>query len=307
MISRKLISLHINHSIMPASRLVLASCALTALVAGNADDWSGVEAVLTSGVSSHAFPSAVALVGDVHGELWSTAAGKYTYDAGSEAVTKDTVFDMASCTKVLSTTTMLAQFVDRGEVALDTPVASAELLGPDFAANGKSGVTVRHCLLHNTGYPPDPTPGMCVRRALAVGNHRQPHPPNTLSFSIPPPPPTSPLFCCRNMFALPIPITQPSLPNCKTRNHATTTNTTITRVLDTALRLPRDACVSQPRRGFHLRRPGVLFPPRPGAGPPHRHLLRLLRPLLYNSHVCRRASVRDAQLHQPGRHAAAVP
>jgi CubicO group peptidase (beta-lactamase class C family) len=67
-----------------------------------------------------------------------------------------TQFDMASCTKVVATTSVVALLYQWGYLPLDTPVAN--VLGPAFAANGKGAVTVLNCLLHNAGFPPDPVP-----------------------------------------------------------------------------------------------------------------------------------------------------
>lgn len=66
---------------------------------------------------------------------------------------------MASLTKVLMTTSAVMTFYQRGELSLDWYVASEQLLGPAFGVNGKETITVRNLLLHNAGFPPDPTPG----------------------------------------------------------------------------------------------------------------------------------------------------
>lgn len=73
-------------------------------------------------------------------------------------VAQETLFDMASCTKVLATTSAAAQFYERGEIDLDMPVSDPSLLGPRFASNGKATITSRNLLLHNAGFPPDPSP-----------------------------------------------------------------------------------------------------------------------------------------------------
>ena len=65
---------------------------------------------------------------------------------------------MASVTKVMATTTAIAQFYQRGEVDLNWAVADDRLLGKDFAAQGKGPITLLHLLLHNSGFPADPVP-----------------------------------------------------------------------------------------------------------------------------------------------------
>jgi CubicO group peptidase (beta-lactamase class C family) len=57
---------------------------------------------------------------------------------------------------VVSTTTAVAWLYQRGYVHLDDLVSSH--LGQDFARNGKEGITLHHCLLHNAGFAPDPVP-----------------------------------------------------------------------------------------------------------------------------------------------------
>ena len=66
------------------------------------------------------------------------------------------MFDMASCTKVVATTSAIAILYQRNLLDLDADVSL--YLGKDFRQNGKGNITIRNCLLHNAGYPPDPNP-----------------------------------------------------------------------------------------------------------------------------------------------------
>ncbi|GAA3516947.1 serine hydrolase domain-containing protein [Actinocatenispora rupis] len=68
----------------------------------------------------------------------------------------DTMWDLASMSK-LFTATSVAQFIERGRVELTAPVVRYL---PDFAANGKSDITVRHLLTHTSGLIPDPVPSL---------------------------------------------------------------------------------------------------------------------------------------------------
>lgn len=68
-----------------------------------------------------------------------------------------TLFDMASVTKVLAATNAVAQFYERGELDLDQRIHTIPGFS-DFAQNGKSEITVRHLLLHNSGLPAGPSP-----------------------------------------------------------------------------------------------------------------------------------------------------
>jgi serine-type D-Ala-D-Ala carboxypeptidase len=71
-------------------------------------------------------------------------------DGGGRPLRKDDVFDVASLTKVMATTTVAAQLAAEGALDLDAPVA-ARL--PGFEAGGKARVTARHLLAHASGLP----------------------------------------------------------------------------------------------------------------------------------------------------------
>jgi CubicO group peptidase (beta-lactamase class C family) len=62
---------------------------------------------------------------------------------------KDTIFDMASVSK-LFTSIVAVQQIEQGRIGLDTPVTAYI---PEFAANGKGGITVRNLLTHTSGLP----------------------------------------------------------------------------------------------------------------------------------------------------------
>ena len=65
-------------------------------------------------------------------------------------MTAGTLYDLASLTKVVATTTMAMILVDEGKLDLNQPVQ--ELL-PGFRGPGKEAVTVRHLLTHSSGLP----------------------------------------------------------------------------------------------------------------------------------------------------------
>jgi len=89
------------------------------------------------------------------------AFGSYTYGeraphSANRKVHLRTLFDLASCTKVVATTSATALLLQWGYLHLDTRVGA--VLGPRFDRHGKSAVRVLNLLLHNAGFPPDPTP-----------------------------------------------------------------------------------------------------------------------------------------------------
>lgn len=74
--------------------------------------------------------------------------GGHFYSSDAPAVSLDTVWDLASLTKVVGTTTAAMILHERGLFDLDCPVAA---ILPEFGANGKEEITARHLLLHNSG------------------------------------------------------------------------------------------------------------------------------------------------------------
>lgn len=64
---------------------------------------------------------------------------------------RETIFDLASLTKVMATTTAVMLLVEEGSLALDDPVAKVL---PTFAEREKEGVTLRHLLTHSSGLKP---------------------------------------------------------------------------------------------------------------------------------------------------------
>ncbi len=99
-------------------------------------------------VASRAFPGGVLAVGKDGALAHLRAFGRLTYDPGSPAVTVDTIYDLASLTKVIVTTTMAMILVDEGKLDLQKPV-SAFL--PGFHGGAKDKVTVWNLLTHSAG------------------------------------------------------------------------------------------------------------------------------------------------------------
>ena len=101
-------------------------------------------------IAARAFPAAVIEVGTPTQPLWSASFGTLTYDPGAPATRDDTIFDLASLTKVLATAPLVMQQVERGSIALDDPI-SARI--PCFTGDEREGVTVRDLLAHCGGLP----------------------------------------------------------------------------------------------------------------------------------------------------------
>ncbi|MFI5118175.1 MAG: serine hydrolase domain-containing protein [Terriglobales bacterium] len=108
--------------------------------------------ILREALASHAFPgAAVSVVG--HGKLVALRGmGRFTYDYGSPEVAAETIFDLASVSKVVGTTAMAMLLYQRGHLDLDVPVAG---IIPQFAKGDarRQSVTVRMLLAHSSGLP----------------------------------------------------------------------------------------------------------------------------------------------------------
>jgi uncharacterized protein YbbC (DUF1343 family)/CubicO group peptidase (beta-lactamase class C family) len=111
-----------------------------------------VDAVIQQAISEGTIPGAVLIVGHDGGVIYRKAYGSRALEPRREAMTLDTVFDVASLTKVIVTTTAVMQLVEQGKVRLNDPVAKYL---PEFAQNGKDDITVRQLLTHYSGLEPD--------------------------------------------------------------------------------------------------------------------------------------------------------
>jgi CubicO group peptidase (beta-lactamase class C family) len=108
-------------------------------------------AVVREAIEQRVFPGATLAV-TYRGELVASQGfGRFTYDPASPEVHADTVFDLASVTKVIATTSMAMLLFERCKFDLTAPVAT---LLPEFGTDGdRKAVTVRMLLAHSSGLP----------------------------------------------------------------------------------------------------------------------------------------------------------
>jgi CubicO group peptidase (beta-lactamase class C family) len=106
--------------------------------------------LLEDAVKDQAFPGAVVLVGNQSGEiLFHEAIGEES--PGGPAMTRDTVFDLASVSKACGTTLLLMRAAMRGALQIEKPISHyLPYFGTD---NGRDKVEVRHLLTHTSGLP----------------------------------------------------------------------------------------------------------------------------------------------------------
>jgi len=135
-------------------------------------------AAIEESVAAHAIPGAVLVVGRGDEVLHRAAYGSRALQPDVEPMTVDTVFDLASLSKVVATATSVMQLVEAGKVALEAPVAHYL---PGFGANGKDTITVEQLLLHQGGLIPDNAlgdyedgPELAWERICALGVRSKP-------------------------------------------------------------------------------------------------------------------------------------
>src|SRR5215472_15618002 len=110
--------------------------------------------VLREGIGACGFPGAAVAVVHRPGTCVLHAEGRFSYDEASPEVTPETIYDLASLTKVISTTSMVMLLHDRAQLRLETPVSR---LVPEFLSGNndqrRRRVTLRHLLEHSSGLP----------------------------------------------------------------------------------------------------------------------------------------------------------
>jgi uncharacterized protein YbbC (DUF1343 family)/CubicO group peptidase (beta-lactamase class C family) len=111
-----------------------------------------VDSIILDAIHSGQIPGAVVLIGHNDQVVYRKAFGERALEPRREAMTLDTVFDVASLTKVVATTTAVMQLFERGKLRLNDAVAKYI---PEFDNNGKQDITVRQLLTHYSGLAPD--------------------------------------------------------------------------------------------------------------------------------------------------------
>ncbi len=111
-----------------------------------------LDTVASQELAAGQVPGAVIFVGHQGQIVYHRALGQRTVEPYLQPMTEDTIFDLASLTKVVATTTAIMKLHDEGRVRLDDTVAK---YWPEFAANGKGRITLRQLLTHTSGLRAD--------------------------------------------------------------------------------------------------------------------------------------------------------
>ncbi len=131
-----------------ASLLILAglSSALPARVM--AFDFSTLDSVVNKAVSDSVFPGASLAVLYKGKVVFHKAFGRLTYTPTSSPADTTTIYDLASLTKAVATTSIVMQLVERDSLNLQAPVSHYL---PEFTGKGKETITIEHLLRHTSG------------------------------------------------------------------------------------------------------------------------------------------------------------
>jgi CubicO group peptidase (beta-lactamase class C family) len=110
-----------------------------------------LDSTIEEAIRNGAAPGAALAIGR-RGELVRLRGyGRLTYASNAPVVTDSTLFDLASLTKVVGTTTAIMKLVDQGRLDLDLPIVQYLRSWPSQGPN--SGITLRHLLTHTSGLP----------------------------------------------------------------------------------------------------------------------------------------------------------
>jgi uncharacterized protein YbbC (DUF1343 family) len=107
-----------------------------------------IDGIVQTGISEGKMPGCVICVGRQNEILLLKAYGNKRLEPAIEAMTTDTVFDMASITKPVATATSIMQLIEQGKLSLLDKVVA---LFPSFGKNEKETITVQDLLLHRSG------------------------------------------------------------------------------------------------------------------------------------------------------------
>jgi CubicO group peptidase (beta-lactamase class C family) len=111
-------------------------------------DCASLDCLIETAINQNVFPGAVALISYQGNVIYHKAFGHQTYTPPSAPITTDTLFDIASLTKPIATTTAAMLLHDRGQLDLNAPVCHYL---PEFGNNGKEKICIKHLLTHTSG------------------------------------------------------------------------------------------------------------------------------------------------------------
>jgi uncharacterized protein YbbC (DUF1343 family)/CubicO group peptidase (beta-lactamase class C family) len=111
-----------------------------------------MDGVIAAAIEKKELPGAVVLVAR-HGRIvWRKAYGARAVEPRREAMTTDSIFDLASLTKIAATATSIMMLIEQGKVRLADPVVQ---FIPEMKGDGRDAITIEQLLTHTAGFAPD--------------------------------------------------------------------------------------------------------------------------------------------------------
>src|SRR5215831_8302583 len=118
----------------------------------SADRLALMDAAIADAIARKELPGAVVLVGR-HGKVvWRKAYGARAVEPQRETMSADTIFDLASLTKVVATTTSIMMLIEQGKIRLSDSIVQ---FIPEMKGEGRDAITIEQLLTHTTGFAPD--------------------------------------------------------------------------------------------------------------------------------------------------------
>ncbi len=139
-------------TIAPATKPAALKKGNPASVAVSAEKLASIDGAVEREIQQHHLPGAVVLVARRGQVVWRKAYGARAIEPSREAMTTDTIFDVASLTKIVATATSIMILVERGKIRLSDPLSNYI---PEITGQGKERITLELLLTHRSGYAPD--------------------------------------------------------------------------------------------------------------------------------------------------------
>ncbi len=132
-------------------KVLVTALFLAGATAAIAQEYANVDAQIDNAIQTGLIPGAVLVIGHDGQVIYRKAYGSRALVPAREAMTPDTIFDVASLTKVVATTPSVMKLFQQGKIRLDDPVTKYL---PEFQG-GKSDITIRLLMTHFSGLRPD--------------------------------------------------------------------------------------------------------------------------------------------------------
>jgi CubicO group peptidase (beta-lactamase class C family) len=127
---------------------------MPAVMGVRTDLLKNIAPLIQQSIAENDYPGAVVLAAHRGKIIYKGVFGNRRVLPNVAAMRFDTIFDIASLTKVVATTPAVMQLIEENKLNLDAPVAK---YWPAFAAHGKQTITLRELLTHTSGLPADIT------------------------------------------------------------------------------------------------------------------------------------------------------